>query len=114
MKGLRKYLRKHGHHFTKELVEDVIPLKWNVDSIMDAAQKKVYYNVTGATSGDMAYIAYWLYGHHGWPQAHDKKSCVDWTLWFIGDYDKHISYFFIMWLADISKHKKKFDFTPYI
>lgn len=114
MKGVEKYLKKHGYHFTKELVEDVIPLKWDVDSIMESAQKKVYYNVTGATSGDMAYLAHWLYNSKGWPQAHDKKSCVNWTLWFIGDYDNHIDYFFCMWLSDLSKSKKKFDFTPYI
>lgn len=114
MKGLNKYLRKHGYHFTKELVENAIPLRWDVDSIMEAAQKKVYYNVTGATSGDMAYLAHWLYDNDGWPQAHDKKSCVDWTLWFIGDFDKHISYFFVTWLSYIVKDKRKFDFTPYI
>lgn len=114
MKGIEKYLRKHGYHFTKELVEDVIPLKWNVESIMDSAQKKVYYNVTGATSGDMTYIAHWLYGNNGWPQAHDKKSCVRWTLWFVEKYDNHIGYFFIVWLSDLAKSKKKFDFTPYI
>ena len=114
MKGIKRYLRKHGYHFTKELVEDVIPLKWNVDSVMDSAQKKVYYNVTGATPGDMAYLAHWLYYNNGWPQAHDKNTCVSWTLWFIGNHDNHISYFFTVWLSGLSKSKKKFDFTPYI
>lgn len=114
MKGLRRYLEKHGYHFTKELVEDAVSLKWDVDSIMTSAQKKVYYNVTGATSGDIAYLAHWLYSNDGWPQAHDKKSCVNWTLWFIGDCNKHISYFFVTWLSKIARNKEEIDFTPYI
>ena len=114
MKGVNRYLKKHGYHFTTELVKDAVPLKWSPDNIMDTAQKRVYYNVTGATEGDMVYITHWLYGKEGWPEAHDKGSCVKWMLWFIGNYDVRSTYFFSLWLSYLAKEDKDFDFTPYI
>lgn len=114
MKGVTKYLNKHGYHFTKELVGDAIPLKWSTQNIMDTAQKHVYYNVTGATEGDMVYITHWLYDREGWPQAHDKNSCIKWMLWFVGNYDISSSYFFVVWLNYLAKDGKEFDFTPYV
>lgn len=56
MKGLKRYIRKHGKHFTEELALAVAD-KWSVEQVMNSAQKKVYYNITSATDGDIAYLA---------------------------------------------------------
>ena len=113
MKGVMEYIDKHGNHFTRQLVEDIMPLKWNVDDIMDSAQKRVYYNVTGSTDGDMAYITQWLYDTDGWPKTDNKTGCINRMLWFIGNYEVG-TYFFCSWLFKTAKEKKDFDFTPYI
>ena len=114
MKGLEEYLKRNGNHFTRKLADTVVSGKWDVDTIMKDAQKKVYYNVIGSTSGDMCYMVHWLYEHEGWPEAHDKKSSIKWMLWMVGDYRVSSAYFFCEWLWNTCKEKKDFDFTPYI
>lgn len=113
MKGVVEYLNKYGYHFTKELVEDAIDLKWSVRDIMDSSQKKVYYNVTGSTDGDMAYITHWLYKNEGWPKTDTKGGCINRMLWFIGNYEVG-TYFFCSWLYHTARERKDFDFTPYL
>ena len=56
MKGLEQYIEKYGNHFTEELASDITLKKWDSSKIQKSAQKKVYYNVTGSTSGDMMYL----------------------------------------------------------
>ena len=119
MKGLEKYLAKYGYHFTEELAEKVIPQKWSSRDIMDSAQKRVYYNVTGATDGDMVYIVHWIYKKEGWPMTDTKKGCISSMLFIIGSGEADSigdpsSYFFCSWLHNTAKDKKDFDFTPYI
>lgn len=46
--------------------------KWAVPEIMDTAQKKVYYNVSGLTDEDMTEIANRIYEENGW----SKNRCV--------------------------------------
>ena len=56
MKGLKEYLRKHGRHFTEELAHAVMGNTWTYDEIDAIIQKKVYYNVSGCTKGDIVYF----------------------------------------------------------
>ena len=55
MKGLDKYIKKHGKHFTEELAYDIVGHTWSYEEIYEALQKKVYYNISGCTSGDIVY-----------------------------------------------------------
>ena len=56
MIGLREYIGKYGKHFTVELAYKVVGNRWNAKKIYDYIQKKVYYNVSGTTLGDMVYL----------------------------------------------------------
>lgn len=114
MKGLEEYLKRNGFHFTKELASKETTSKWKVDTVLEDAQRQVYYNVTESTPGDMFYITNWLYNHDGWPEAHDKKSSIKIMLWMVGNYRLGTKYFFWEWLWNKCRNKKDFDFTPYI
>jgi hypothetical protein len=114
MKGLESYLQKHGNHFTKELANAVVSSKWDTDTVAKDAQKHVYYNVIGATSGDMCYMTHWLYEHKGWPEAYDKRSSIKMMLWMVGNINVDSPYFFCEWIWDQARAKSDFDFTPYI
>ena len=108
MKGLKEYIKKHGKHFTEELVKAALPLRWDITDVVSSAQKKVYYNVTGSTVGDMAYLANTVYMSEGW----SKTKCIDFTTTIMGDYGVGRELAF-SWFLDSLKGKK-FDFTPYI
>lgn len=56
MKGLRKYIAKHGRHFTPELAAKVLDCKWNASEVEIASDRVVYYNVSGATLGDIVFL----------------------------------------------------------
>ena len=113
MKGLRKYISKHGRHFTEELAYNVAGRKYNALEVEKAAQRKVYYNVTGSTLGDMVYLT-----NTCWFQPYDdckkKNTCIDFTLKVVGDYGFHGGKVFDMWLESIPLHSNGFDFTPYL
>ena len=50
--------------------------KWTVPEIMDTAQKRVYYNVSGLTDEDMAEIANRMYQENGWSKARCVKEML--------------------------------------
>lgn len=107
MKGLRQYMKKHGKHFTEQLAEAVTRKQWNSCKIMKDSQKKVYYNVTGSTVGDMVYMmdmfCYFLSEQYTYGKGMKMMLC------WVGDYSKTGSPF-TMWLSG----NEDFDFTPYI
>lgn len=111
MKGLKEYIKKHGKHFTEKLAYDVTGGKWNVDRVNKSAQKKVYYNVTEATLGDILYIT---------NEVHNRFSistvdkCVKFALYIIGDYSFHGGMVFMDWVDELNDTEDSFDFTPYI
>lgn len=111
MKGLEEYIKKHGEHFTEKLALDVSEKKWNPSKIEKDAQKRVYYNVTGSTSGDMVYLMDMF--HHHLSDQYTKGKCINLMLSWVGDYQKTGSPFCI-WLAVALVNKEEFDFTPYI
>ena len=117
MKGLEEYINKHGKHFTEQLAYDVaLSKKWNKEQIEDALQKRVWYNVTGSTIGDIIYLVNECYdeGCMGYGKKH---RCISYTLLYVGDFNNYGGKLFERWLEDISQYniiKDNFDFTPYI
>ena len=81
MKGLKRYLARHGRHFTVKLAMDVIDCKWNADEVKKASEAMVYYNVSRSTLGDMVYLANLF--------AYDlpKRRCIEYALEIVGNVD---------------------------
>ena len=108
MKGLRRYIKKHGRHFTEELAHEVTNSKWSSEELERTAQSKVYYNVTGSTIGDIVYLVNIV--HKAYPEEYAMKNCcVNYALAIIGDV-KYTGHAFSIWL----QLTDDFDFTPYI
>ena len=106
MKGLKKFIDKYGKHFTEELVWDVILLKWNPKDIEESAQKRVYYNVTEATLGDMVYLVHYYADNR-------KVKGIKCMLDFIGNV-RNNGRAFTEWVYISALMGKKYDLTPYI
>ena len=109
MKGLRKYIKRHGKHFTEELAMTVTKGRWNSSEIMKKAEDIVYYNVTGSTVGDIVFLANYA-KDTGKSFYRTKHDCVKFALCTVGEYAFRDGCIFNKWVGD-TKH---FDFTPYI
>ena len=109
MKGLRKYIKKHGKHFTEELAISITSGRISPFEVMEMAQNIVYYNVTGSTDGDIVFLA-----NHakdcGNSSCRSKYRCVKAALGIVGEYSFSGGATFDSWLVN----NKDFDFTPYI
>lgn len=103
MKGLKEYVEKHGRHFTEELAYAVSGCRWTYKEIDKSLQKKVYYNVSGCTPGDIAYCVNGL-------DFDNRRDAVSFLLRCVL-YDVGLSdTLFNLWVMD----NDSFDFTPYI
>jgi hypothetical protein len=109
MKGLKEYIAKHGRHFTEELAYDTAGNWWSAETVEVTAQRKVYYNVTGSTIGDMVYLVNEIYAD-GLLRRNTIDNCVGSMLCIIGSYDNGRDAAFSDWIDSITD----FDFTPYI
>ena len=109
MKGLEKYIHKHGKHFTEELALAVTDGRWNALRVEKAAQKRVYYNVTDSTIGDMVFLTNMVYIKNAKPLDNFNK-CIDYMLVCVGNFKLYGGVTFDDWL----KVMEDFDFTPYI
>ena len=109
MKGLKKYLKKHGKHFTEGLAMSVTKGRWNPSEVMEKAQSMIYYNVTSSTVGDIVFLTNYA-KDTGKPFFKTKHSCVKFALKIVGEYALHDGMMFNKWIGDT----KDFDFTPYI
>ena len=107
MKGLREYVKKHGMHFTEKLALDAIPLRWDAEKVKQATQKKVYYNVTGASSGDMLYLV-------GIANKKTLDKCIDFMINVISDYGFSDGLVFSAWYCLREACKDNVDLTEYI
>jgi hypothetical protein len=110
MKGLHQYIDKHGNHFTVKLALKAAGNKWDEDAIKKAFQKRVYYNVTGATLGDIVFLTNHYHSNIG----ESFTNCIGYSLRNIGDYGNYGGKVFTDWLLKIVCLGKDFDFTPYI
>ena len=109
MKGLRKYIKKHGKHFTEQLAMSVTKGKWSPSQVMEKAQSMVYYNVTGSTVGDIVFLTNYA-KDTGKPFYKTKHNCVKFALCIVGKYTLHDGVMFNKWVGDT----RDFDLTPYI
>lgn len=110
MRGLRNYVKKHGKHFTEELAYMAAGSRWSAKEVEDAAQRKVYYNVTASTLGDMTYLVNVVHIDKGWP----KDKCINFCLAVIGDYGVGEGCALSIFIEGIKASGIRFDFTPYI
>ena len=103
MRGLEEYVCKHGKHFTEDLAHAVSGYRWSYKEIEESLQKRVYYNVSGCTSGDIVYCVNGL-------DLENRKEIVSFLLrcvmYDVGASDK----LFDLWVMC----NQDFDFTPYI
>lgn len=109
MKGLGKYIKKYGKHFTEQLAMSVTSGRWDSSEIMKKAEDMVYYNVTGSTVGDIVFLANYA-KDTGRAFYKSKHNCVKFALKIVGEYALHDGVMFNKWVGDT----KDFDFTPYI
>lgn len=82
MKGLKKYIAKHGKHLTEQLAMGALECRWNIPEVVKATESKVYYNVSEATLGDIVLMV-----NHFNSRFIDanKYDCVKWALSKVGD-----------------------------
>ena len=79
MIGLREYIGKYGKHFTVELAYKVGGDRWNAKEIYDYIQKKVYYNVSGTTLGDMVYLFNRMYSPLPGGKEHSRNNVISYV-----------------------------------
>lgn len=82
MKGLRKYIAKHGRHLTEQLAMDVLECRWNIPEVVKATESRVYYNVSEATLGDIVLM---VNHFNSCFIGANKYDCVKWALSKVGD-----------------------------
>lgn len=109
MKGLGKYIRKHGRHFTEELAMSVTKGKWGPSEIMQKAESMVYYNVTASTIGDIVFLTNYARDTNK-PFYRTMHNCLRFALCIVGEYALRDGAMFKKWVGDT----KGFDITPYI
>lgn len=109
MKGLRRYIRKHGKHFTEELAMTVTKGRWNSSEVMEKAESMVYYNITGSTVGDIVFLANYA-KDTGKSFYKTKHNCVRFALCIVSEYALRDGAIFNKWVGDT----RDFDLTPYI
>lgn len=113
MKGLKEYIAKHGKHFTEELALDVVAKRWNTGQVKKDVNRRVWYNVTGATFGDIIYLTNFAYKDYP-PSGHNTKNkCIDYALSVVGDVNS-TGLAFAGWFADLVVDGKDFDFSRYV
>lgn len=118
MKGLEEYIKVHGNHFTEELAakacSDLNIYKWTNEQIKNSINKKVYFNVTGATIGDVIYMINLAGAGYLSEEVHSKSECVNYVLSIIGDLSKYDGMIFASWVSGMDFKEINFDFTQYI
>ena len=84
MKGLRKYLAKHGKHLTVRLAKKATGNRWSAHEIELSSERIIYYNVTGSTLGDIVFLTNYYYDSQ-LPSRTPKLVCVKKTLKLVED-----------------------------
>ena len=103
MKGLGKYIAKHGRHFTPELAVKVLDCKWNASEVERASDRVVYYNVSGATLGDIVFLT------NLFSCSFSKRKCIKYALEIVGNVNTN-GYAFNAWLLS----NEDIDLNSYI
>lgn len=95
MNGLEEYIKRHGRHLTERLALDSTEVRWSAAKVRKAVERRVYYNVTKSTVGDMVYLAN---EYHARCPRHHKVQCIKYVLRIVGDVAME-GYAFDDWLA---------------
>lgn len=98
MKGLEKYIKKHGRHFTERLAVEAVDNRWNTSEIEKCSQRIVYYNVSEATLGDIVFLTNMYYKTMS-SQKPSKIKCVKYALSIIGKMETS-GYAFNLWASE--------------
>ena len=77
MKGLEKYISKHGRHFTERLAIAAIDSRWSSLEIEKSSEEMVYYNVSEATLGDIIFLVHKYKENNCYAT---KKKCLKYAL----------------------------------
>ena len=109
MKGLQQYIKKHGFHFTVDLALKAGGNKWDEKYVLEKTQHRVYYNVIGATLGDMVFLV-----NNESLRHHNIRNSVNYVLSVVEDYSFCSGKVFMDWLDGIIVSGTEFDFTEYI
>lgn len=113
MRGLKRYIRKHGYHFTEQLALDAaLNKRWNWEQVEKELHRRVWFNVTDSTVGDMLYLVNECYDEDNFMGYGKKSKCVSYAILYVGDFRYYGGSLFKRWLDDIPD--SSFDFTPYI
>ncbi len=84
MKGLRKYLAKHGRHLTISLAKKATSNRWSAHEVESSSERIVYYNVTDSTLGDIIFLTNYYYDSQ-LPVKTSRIACVRKTLRAVED-----------------------------
>lgn len=87
------YIRRHGRHFTVGLARKAVPNRWGLRQVRKAMDRKVWYNVIGATDGDILFLTNLA---HSLGMSSIGK-CVDFTIGILGNYAFHGGSVFTAW-----------------
>ena len=79
MKGLRKYLAKHGKHLTVRLARKATSNRWSAHEVELSSERIVYYNVTDSTLGDIVFLTNYYYDSQ-LPVKISRITCIRKTL----------------------------------
>lgn len=113
MKGLDSYIQKHGRHFTEKLAYSTIRGRWSAEQIKEDISKKVWYNVTEATFGDILFLVNLAYTFGKCLSLDSKSKCIDFALSVVGNVE-YTGTAFDTWLSVMERVGKDFDFKEYI
>ena len=91
---LEEYIKANGKHFTPELTEKVLDIKWSGDTIQKFLEGRVYYNVTGSSLDD---IVFWM-NYYGKEKGRRKSQCWRQVKTLIEDY-RNKGKFFDRWIT---------------
>lgn len=111
MKGLQKYLRKHGSHFTIKLAEDVNGRNFTFSIVDRYLSTMVWYNVSNSTIGDIIYLSGAAYS--SMIKCPSRRECVKYALSVVGDVNGE-DLAFASWLGALLIKDIEFDFREYV
>lgn len=106
MKGLRKYIAKHGRHLTEQLAMDALECRQDISEVVKATESRVYYNVSESTLGDIVLM---VNHFNSCFIGANKYDCIKWALSKVGDVNTNGYAFEIL-----VKNYAKIDLGKYI
>ena len=118
MIGLKEYIDRHGLHFTEELAAEAIKSfgddLWDASKVDAMLQKRVYYNTTGTTKGDIVYIANMARSILFQKEENLQKKCLEYIISVIQGVEGYDGIAFSSGAAGMEFKEEDFDLTIYL